>query len=97
MALFSSAGSRLAAAVPASAAAAAPWIQWLARFGYAARGVVYLLVGFIALQAAFSSARQPEEGWFARSQVAPPMRGRTGSTPRSPRTTAHRPALRTRR
>lgn len=61
MALFSGAGSRVASSVPAAAAAAAPWIQWLARFGYAARGVVYLLIGFLALQAAVSVARQPED------------------------------------
>ena len=61
MALFSGAGSRISTSVPASAAAAAPWIQKLARFGYAARGVVYLIIGVIAVQAAFTSARAPED------------------------------------
>lgn len=34
---------------------AAPWIEKLARFGYAAKGVVYILVGVIAARAAFGS------------------------------------------
>ena len=33
---------------------AAPWIERLARFGYAAKGVVYALVGLIAVRAALS-------------------------------------------
>lgn len=61
MALFSGGGSRIAASLPVPAAAAAPWIQWLARIGYAARGVVYLLIGYLALQAAISSAGSPED------------------------------------
>jgi len=32
----------------------ADWIERLARFGYAAKGVVYVLVGVLAVQAAFS-------------------------------------------
>ncbi|MEO1068748.1 MAG: DUF1206 domain-containing protein [Cyanobacteria bacterium J06638_6] len=32
----------------------AKWIERLARFGYAAKGIVYVLVGFLAFQAAFS-------------------------------------------
>jgi hypothetical protein len=31
---------------------AAPWIELLARLGYAARGVVYIVIGMLALQAA---------------------------------------------
>ncbi len=32
----------------------AKWIERLARFGYAAKGVVYILVGLLAFQAAFN-------------------------------------------
>lgn len=31
---------------------AAPWIEWLARLGYAAKGLVYMVIGGIAVQAA---------------------------------------------
>ena len=34
------------------------WLVWLARAGYAARGVVYLMVGGLALMAAFGSGGQ---------------------------------------
>lgn len=34
---------------------AAPWIETLARFGYAAKGVVYAVIGLLAAQAAFTS------------------------------------------
>lgn len=39
---------------------AAPWIETLARFGYAAKGVVYVLVGFIAASAAFGGGGDVE-------------------------------------
>ncbi|EDX84826.1 conserved domain protein [Synechococcus sp. PCC 7335] len=32
----------------------AKWIEFLARFGYAAKGVIYALVGILAIQAAFN-------------------------------------------
>lgn len=35
---------------------ASPWLERIARFGYAARGVVYLLVGYVAVRAALSPA-----------------------------------------
>ena len=38
---------------PAARAAGRPWVEPLARFGYAARGVVYAFIGVLAIQAAF--------------------------------------------
>ncbi|HTE18695.1 MAG TPA: DUF1206 domain-containing protein, partial [Armatimonadota bacterium] len=35
-----------------AAAGARPWVEGLARFGFAAKGVVYALIGFVALKAA---------------------------------------------
>ena len=39
----------------AARTAGRPWVEPLARFGYAARGVVYAFIGVLAIQAAFSS------------------------------------------
>lgn len=35
-----------------------PWVERLARFGYAARGVVYAVIGLLAIQAAFGGRGQ---------------------------------------
>lgn len=45
-----------------------PWIEPLARFGYAARGVVYAVVGLLAIQAAFGGRGQTtgQEGALQR-------------------------------
>jgi hypothetical protein len=34
------------------------WVEKLARFGYAAKGIVYAIVGVLAVQAAFGTGRQ---------------------------------------
>ena len=38
-----------------------PWVERLARFGYAARGVVYALIGLLAIQAAFGGRGTVEQ------------------------------------
>lgn len=40
---------------PARQAASHPWVERLARFGYAAKGIVYFTVGLLAAQAAFTT------------------------------------------
>ena len=60
MALFSGVVSGAAAALPAGVAAP-PYIQWLAPFGYAARGTVYLIVGYLGLQSVLAHRQQPED------------------------------------
>ncbi|MBD3885327.1 DUF1206 domain-containing protein [Phormidium tenue FACHB-886] len=40
---------------PARQAASHPWVERLARFGYAAKGIVYFIVGILAAQAAFTT------------------------------------------
>lgn len=34
---------------------AAPWVEKMARFGYVAKGLVYVIIGFLAAQAAFTA------------------------------------------
>lgn len=46
-------GSATRRAELAARAAGRPWVEPLARFGYAARGVVYAFIGVLAVQAAF--------------------------------------------
>lgn len=47
-------------ALDSAARDAAPWIQLLARLGYAAKGVVYLIIGGLAVQAALTRYGRPE-------------------------------------
>ena len=44
-----------AAAARGAERKAAPWIERLARLGYAAKGIVYVLIGYIATRAAFGN------------------------------------------
>lgn len=59
MALFPQPAGRAAGAkADAAQDAASPWIERLARLGYAAKGIVYIIVGVLAVQAAFGSGGQ---------------------------------------
>lgn len=49
---------------------AAPWVERLARMGYAAKGVVYLLIGLIAVQAAWQGMGQGRGGDVQGSEGA---------------------------
>ena len=50
--------------------AARPWVEPLARFGYAARGVVYLLIGWLAIETALGARRHATDSHGARRYVA---------------------------
>lgn len=63
--------ARTAASV--AAAETAPWIQRFARFGYAAKGVVYVLVGLLALQAAIGSGSATDSSGALRTLVDEPF------------------------
>jgi hypothetical protein len=52
------------------AAVRGPWIEWLARFGYAARGAVYSIVGLLAIQTAFGSRGEATDTQGALQAVA---------------------------
>jgi uncharacterized membrane protein YidH (DUF202 family) len=49
--------------------AARPWIERLARYGYAAKGVVYVLVGSLAALGAFKEDEGPTDSRGALTQV----------------------------
>jgi hypothetical protein len=53
-----------------SARAARPWVERLARLGYAARGTVYVLVGLLAVQTAFGARRHATDTRGALHVVA---------------------------
>lgn len=69
MALFDASAREVQHHARRAAAEASPWVQRLARMGYAAKGVVYLIIGGIAAQAAFSPAEQVEGPEGAMSTI----------------------------
>jgi hypothetical protein len=50
--------------------AASPWIEGLGRFGYAAKGVVYLVVGWLAVQAALGQGGDTTDQRGALAHIA---------------------------
>lgn len=48
-------------------AAHSPWLARLARFGLAARGCIYLLVGYLAIQVALGHSRQTDQNGALRA------------------------------
>lgn len=47
----------------------APWIEWLARVGYAAKGVVYLLIGGLAARAALGTGGRTTDSGGALTSI----------------------------
>lgn len=56
--------------------AARPWIERLARYGYAAKGVVYVLIGSLAALGAFKGEEGPTDSRGALTQVVRQPYGR---------------------
>jgi hypothetical protein len=50
-----------AAKMEARSAATSKWMSWLARFGYAIKGIVYLIVGALAIKIAVGSSSAPPD------------------------------------
>lgn len=50
-----------------------PWLARLARLGLGARGVIYLLIGWLALQVAFGGRRQTDQNGALRTVAAQPF------------------------
>jgi hypothetical protein len=55
---------------------AQPWVVGLARLGFAAKGIVYAVIGFLALQAALGAGGQTTDSQGALHQIAQQPFGR---------------------
>lgn len=60
----------VAGAARGAAREAAPWVERLARMGYAARGIVYVIVGLVAAQAAMGKRGDVADQRGAFSEIA---------------------------
>ncbi|MGI9077232.1 MAG: DUF1206 domain-containing protein, partial [Gemmatimonadaceae bacterium] len=70
---ISSYSKEAASSALGAARGAAPWIEGLARVGYAAKGVVYLVIGLLAAKAAFGpGGRTTDQHGAIRSILAQP-------------------------
>lgn len=49
---------------------AIPWVVWLARLGYAAKGIVYIIIGALAFQAAIGTGGETTDQTGALEQIA---------------------------
>lgn len=49
---------------------AIPWVIWLARLGYAAKGVVYIIIGVLAFQTAIGTGGETTDQQGALQQIA---------------------------
>lgn len=54
---------------------ASPWVQRVARFGYLAKGVVYMLIGVLAVEAALGSSQATGSRGALRELVGAPLGG----------------------
>ncbi|MBC7790392.1 MAG: DUF1206 domain-containing protein [Anaerolineae bacterium] len=71
---ISSYSKEAATSARGAAREAAPWIEGLARVGYAAKGVVYLVIGLLAAKAAFGSGgRTTDQHGAIRSILVQPF------------------------
>lgn len=70
------AAGRAGAAARGAARDAAPWVVRLARLGYAARGIVYVIVGFVAAQAALGRRGDVADQRGALTEIASHSGGR---------------------
>lgn len=67
----------IGAQIREGATEASPWIEGLGRFGYAAKGVVYLVVGVLAVQAALGHGGQTTDQQGALAHIADAPFGRS--------------------
>jgi hypothetical protein len=47
-----------------------PWTVWLARLGHAAKGIVYIVIGYLAFRAAFGASGQTTNSQGALQKIA---------------------------